>query len=464
MESTALLTGAPTFQRILIEEGEQLLILGEDLTSAFYLFRLPPGWENLLVIGKSVNGVDIGMPEEQDVHLGLQVLPMGWHSSVGLMQAAHRRLALASPLQGGAGLKALAEINRTAAFPNLDEDAAWSIYLDDTTLIEKLEKKVAESLEGIPSEDQKKLRAAYSWRGIPTNPSKALERVQSAERLGAVLDGKNGVLRTSTQRSLELISLGSWIRSQPVVDRKTLQIYAGKAAHILQFRRCLFSTMEVIFTVISSPGRECPVTEALRAELLMLESLLPMAQFNLKAVVDTMVTVSDASETGGGMCYASRLTRSGEEEALKILDGEKLEKEKRVDPTKLAYEERVLVIDLFSGIGGLTVALEKAGITWHRLMVVEKDKECRRLLRRTYPGAMFLSDIAALDEKELEKAIEGLPDITGIVTGGGSPCQGLSKLKSQRRHLEDDRSKLFYEAARVFRMVEKVAQKKSYGS
>ena len=453
---TGLLTGAPTFQRILVEEGQELLVSGEDLTSAFYLFRLPPGWENYMVIGKPLKASDLGFEGSQEVHLGLQVLPMGWHSSVGLMQAAHRRIALSSPFQGGAGLLLGAEINRRAEFPDLDEGPAWSIYLDDTTLIEKVETQVAESLKGLPSEDQMKLRKAYAWWGIPTNPGKALERAQEAERLGAVLDGKRGLLRTSTRRALELMSLGSWIRGQEEVDRKTLQIYAGKAVHILQFRRCLFSVMEEIFTSIASSGVRCPITPKLRNELLLLECLLPMAQFNLRASVDPIVTVSDASETGGGMCFASRLSRAGEEEALKLLEGQTKPERDAVDPTRLAHEERVLVIDLFSGIGGLTLALKKAGIDWHRVTFVEKDKDCRRLLRRTYQGAEFVNDIESIDEKALKKMVDGCPGITGIVVGGGSPCQGLSKLKAGRKHLQDDRSKLFFEACRVFELVEKI--------
>ena len=54
-----------------------------------------------------------------------------------------------------------------------------------------------------------------------------------------------------------------------------------------------------------------------------------MAQFNLKAEVDPVVTCSDASETGGGMCYASRLSRAGEEEALGLLEGKKPDDDKK---------------------------------------------------------------------------------------------------------------------------------------
>ncbi len=35
----------------------------------------------------------------------LRVLPMGWTSAVGIMQAAHRQIALRAPQFGGAGLE-----------------------------------------------------------------------------------------------------------------------------------------------------------------------------------------------------------------------------------------------------------------------------------------------------------------------------------------------------------------------
>jgi hypothetical protein len=71
----------------------------------------------------------------------------------------------------------------------LDEGAGWSIYLDDTTILEKLSAQAVADLEGRPPKEQEQLRCAYEWWGIPTNPQKALVRCQKAERLGAVIDG-----------------------------------------------------------------------------------------------------------------------------------------------------------------------------------------------------------------------------------------------------------------------------------
>ena len=111
------------------------------------------------------------------------------------MQSAHRQLALRSELNFGAGLPAKSEIRKDAVFPSLEDSPAWTVYLDDTTLIEKVGRAVAEKLEGLPPFEQAQLRTAYEWWGIPTNAAKAIERSRRAERLGAVLDGKNGVLR-----------------------------------------------------------------------------------------------------------------------------------------------------------------------------------------------------------------------------------------------------------------------------
>ena len=455
---TATLTGACTFQRIIVDEGSQLLVSGEDLTSAFYLFRLPEAWIDFMVLDKAVPKRLVGIDEPGLIHVGLAVLPMGWHSSVGLMQAAHRRLALGSPLNGGAGLSSLAEVTKTSVFPDLDDEPAWAIYLDDTTVLEKVKASAAKDLEGKEPEIQKSLKQAYQWWGIPINESKSLKGARSAERLGAVLDGEKGILRTSTSRSLQVAGLGAWLRSQPAVPRKALQIHAGKLVHILQFRRCMFSYLEVIFTAIAHGGKMIKMTSELRNELLLVEMALPLAQFNLRAKVDPVVTCSDACESGGGICMASRLSRAGKEEVEKMLSGERTEKEKPLDPGRLGYDERVLVIDLFSGVGGLTNALEKAGVRWHLFLCVESDKDCRRLLRRVHPGVEFLKDIRDFNEAVLRRLTAKLPGITGLIIGGGSPCQGLSKLSSKRKHFKDERSSLFYEAARAFKVADKVAQ------
>ena len=108
----------------------------------------------------------------------------------------------------GAGLLKGLEIKRGAEFPNWNGGAAWSLYLDDTSILEVLSERVAKELEGKSPEEQDRLRRAYTHWGIPYSVDKALTRARSAEKLGAVIDGDAGQLRGSTRRAVEGISLG----------------------------------------------------------------------------------------------------------------------------------------------------------------------------------------------------------------------------------------------------------------
>ena len=52
-------------------------------------------------------------------------------------------------------------------------------------------------------------------------------------------------------------------------------------------------------------------------------------------------------------------------------------------------------IDLFSGIGGFSIAAHWAGLTTE--VFCEKDKRCREFLQRTYPGIPVLEDVRRFD-------------------------------------------------------------------
>ena len=77
-------------------------------------------------------------------------------------------------------------------------------------------------------------------------------------------------------------------------------------------------------------------------------------------------------------------------------------------------------------------------------------------------GARFvLRPWLRFNEGILKKAVEKVPGITGIIVGDGSPCQGLSRLSSQRTNLGDEKSALFYEATRLMDMVEVLADSRN---
>jgi len=92
---------------------------------------------------------------------------------------------------------------------------------------------------------------------------------------------------------------------------------------------------------------------------------------------------------------------------------------------------------LFSGIGGLELGLERAGlgpVVWQ----AESDPFCRRVLEKHWPGARRYEDVREIDETAER------PDIIC----GGFPCQDIS-LAGTGAGLAGERSGLWSEFARI---------------
>ena len=89
------------------------------------------------------------------------------------------------------------------------------------------------------------------------------------------------------------------------------------------------------------------------------------------------------------------------------------------------------VLDLFSGIGGFSVGLEKAG--FETVAFCEIEEYPRGVLAKHWPDIPIYTDVRELTGKQL-RADGIIPDV--IV--GGYPCQPFS-LAGVRRGEEDDR-------------------------
>eukprot|EP00438_Fugacium_kawagutii_P004408 Skav228593 [mRNA] locus=scaffold1161:70199:75552:+ [translate_table: standard] len=453
------LTGAPALQHVVLPGGKVLRVSADDLVAAFYLFGLPRGWSRMMTFGPKVSWKKLGIDREGDVHIGARVLPMGWASAVGVLQHAHRRLALRSPLAGGGGLLAGCEIRRDSEFPDMEvEESLWSLYLDDMSLVEVMDRRVAKELSGKPPEEQQRLRAAYTQWGIPYNLEKAKERAAKAEKLGAILDGDAGLLKSSMKRAIDSISLGFWLLRQEKVPRKALQVFLGKETHTIQFRRPLFAIFDYLWKDIGG-GESMIKLGAKSVEEILLAGFSQALRFtDLRATLNEVVTASDASESGGGLVYGAKLTKQGLKDSLAV---ERALEEEPAEEGDLNDPQKILVIDLFAGIGGLSRALELAQVKVERLVVVENDKKCRHLHKVRWPGCDVWLDVRRVTRRDVEKAMRGVPGLTGVICGGGSPCQGLSKLSSNREHLEDERSKLFFDLVKIENWVKEIAEEMS---
>lgn len=88
------------------------------------------------------------------------------------------------------------------------------------------------------------------------------------------------------------------------------------------------------------------------------------------------------------------------------------------------------VLDLFSGIGGFSLGLERAGM--ETVAFCEFDKKAQLVLKKHWPDVPIFDDVRELDGKQFEGQ-------TIDLICGGFPCQPFS-VAGKRKGKEDDRN------------------------
>lgn len=125
------------------------------------------------------------------------------------------------------------------------------------------------------------------------------------------------------------------------------------------------------------------------------------------------------------------------------------------------------ILDLFSGIGGFSLGLEKAG--FETAAFCEFDEHARKVLKKHWPTVPIFNDVNTLTGLEVEFTVGKIDVICG-----GFPCQDIS-LAGKQRGLTDEegnatRSGLWFEYKRLIEelrpsyvIIENVAALRSNG-
>lgn len=105
------------------------------------------------------------------------------------------------------------------------------------------------------------------------------------------------------------------------------------------------------------------------------------------------------------------------------------------------------VLSLFDGMSCGQIALDRAGITVEQYFASEIKEIAIKVTQQNYPKTLQLGDITDLTNEKLSD----LGTIDLLI--GGSPCQDLSSAMKDRKGLDGEKSRLFFEYVRVLEHV-----------
>ena len=100
------------------------------------------------------------------------------------------------------------------------------------------------------------------------------------------------------------------------------------------------------------------------------------------------------------------------------------------------------VLDLFSGIGGFSLGLERAG--FETVAFCEVDKKCQAVLKKHWPNVPIFDDVSNLKGENIGQKVD--------VICGGFPCQDIS-LAGSGEGLAGKRSGLWSEFHRLIKEI-----------
>ena len=423
---------ATTWNQLMLDESETIHISQADMSSAFYLFSLPSQWRRFMAFNAPTRGSALGREAGKVFVPACKVLPMGWSSSVGLMQMASRQLVQRCHAWGADELK------RQALAPRWFVDTVaragprlfWQVYLDNFMAGEV-------SLKGLPDSASGELHrdavAAWTQEGVLCAEDKHVLSAQDATELGVHLNGEQGLVGAGPQRLHRLLVATLMLLGERLPKIKWVQIVLGRWVFALQFRRPAMAILSQSWNYGRKGQDRRRWWPIVKQELGLLVCLVPLLQTDLRAGYSPVVTCSDASHFGGAVGTAVSLTCAGGQ-LTRVLQDRALE----------AREVELLVVSAFNGIGGAFRGYDLAGVKPRGLIAIEWSKSAQRVTRKAWPRVIEIGDINDVMKSTVRAWSNQFPRVTHVHLVGGFPCVHLSAVRAGRENLQGEGSKLFW--------------------
>ena len=428
-----------------LDDGQFLLLSSEDIRCFFYLFLIPQSWRKYMAFAKEVPR-NLNPQGSQEPHvLASRVLPMGFLNSVSIAQHIHRRIARLALRGCLPAWGPETELRKDKSITQASR--AYRIYLDNFDTLERVDCGLAGLLKGEASAAVLALRSQYTYWGLPRHPKKSVQQQLVAEVQGAIVDGVTGQVWPKPVKILKYAELGWLLLKEGRTTQKQLQIVCGGLVYCAMFRRPLLGMLNSVWRFILQFQHDPPVVKralpfTVQLELGRFLCALPFAHMSLRLPVRGDVSVSDASEQGGGFCISRGLTPMGAHAAACTLRGDLPELEDHI---------QVLTIGLFDGIGALRVACDLLQLPMAGHASAEVSQEATRVLESHFPDTCRLGAVEAVTAEVIQGLACKFTNAGVVLVGAGPPCQGVSGLNSDRKGaLRDARSSLFGHVSRVY--------------
>eukprot|EP00438_Fugacium_kawagutii_P018907 Skav236693 [mRNA] locus=scaffold847:329297:333620:- [translate_table: standard] len=437
-----LLPMASLWTQLTLDQDEILDISQADMASAFYLFRLPRCWLPYLCFNAKFRGSRLNRAGNQYFVPACRVLPMGWTSSVGLMQMASRELirrikSCSAP-----------ELRRFALAPAWFVDLArrtgdehfWQVYLDNYMSC-GVSRKDSPKHHSVELHSQ--AMAAWDSSGVLSAPDKHVLGESSAVELGVAPCGDHGLVGGGPQRLQKLLSLTLLMIGLHKPKVKWVQMLLGRWIFVLQYRRPAMSILSQSWNYCLKGADRDLWWPTVKKELCTLLCVVPLLHHDLRMKFSNVTTCSDASLWGGAMASAESLSGAG----CQVLD-------RLTNPNLEPKAADLLVISAFNGIGGAFRGYDLAGVKPLALIAIEWDKAAQRVTRSAWPQVIEVNDIEDVTLDTVREWHNSFPRVSHVHIIGGFPCVHLSRVRWGRRNLEGEGSRLFWTLRRLIKWVE----------
>ena len=428
---------------LVVDEGEEIRIWQSDMCNAFYLFRLPEIWRSFLAFNVRREFPVNGGKTETRV-LACNVLPMGWASSVSIMQEIseqilkHKSLPVESQLVRNRALPKWL----TGVFGESESSgkAWWHVYLDNFAAGEI---GMSDSNWDNGSALHELAEECWADSGVLSSEKKRKRVERHAEELGAFIDGEQRTIGGSPTRLIGLMQSTLLVLSMGSLSKKLVQVLAGRWVHVMQFRRPAMCVLDAVWDFTGGKTTNLKsIIGKVRREFFGCLSLVPLLHTFLGSSVSKIITASDASTKGGAVGISDTLTPVGMDYVTSSI---------HLDPQ--TADTPILVISLFNGIGGAFRVYDILGIRPRGLISFDIHGPANRVTSRAWPHAEIHYDVASFTRDFLRDLLMRYLGIEEIHLWAGFPCTDLSSANALGKGLEGEASGLFFEVIRISKLL-----------